>query len=75
MNADDFVGWALGIFMSLLSAIILFVIVWAVKDYVFNDRVCKVYSEPILRRGAAMVGNSYYPTTYTSRDCLVWQEE
>lgn len=61
-----------------LVSIIIFifaVVILAAVALALDDRECAIFSEPRTRRGFIMAGKAMVPTTYTSRDCLVWKEK
>lgn len=45
------------------------------SQFTEETEVCKVYSEERQAHGFIMSGKIMVPTTYTTRDCLVWEKE
>lgn len=70
-NFEDVIMYSMGtILVLILLAVLIGIVMLA-----FDDKECAVYSEPKTRHGFVMAGKVAVPTTYTSRDCLVWKEK
>jgi hypothetical protein len=65
----------MGFLLVLLLATITFGLIALIVCEMTDDKVCKVYSEPKTRTGFVMVDKVAVPTTYTSRDCLVYEQK
>ena len=70
----DWTDYLLGFLVFILIAFLLFIFGCIIVG-ALDNKVCKVYSEEKIRQGFIMSGKVMVPTTYKSRDCLVWEEE
>ncbi len=73
MSLDKFID---GCLEALLILLLLFcVIIFFAGAFVifFDNKKCVAYSEPYQKKGFIIVGKVMVPTTYTSKDCVVWE--
>lgn len=62
------------VLLALFMMVLVGGIIGAIQ-YFCVDKVCTVYSEPYQARGYHKIGNVYHTTTYTTRDCVVWEDK
>lgn len=61
-------------FLVILIIVLMAIIVLAGYEFfITKEKVCKVYSEERKAHGFVMSGKAMVPTTYTTRDCLIWE--